>query len=102
MLLCPVINSEVHHLGYKGTEAYGITWKVFMVYCTFMHENMNTMPIYLSPVIPLSTRGLLLAPCGNWDNYFVCCNRSSMDRSVLLSIVFGGLFFFGAHLCSCC
>lgn len=23
-----VINSEVHHLGYQGTEAYGLTWKV--------------------------------------------------------------------------
>lgn len=23
-----VINSEVHHLGYHGTEAYGITYKV--------------------------------------------------------------------------
>eukprot|EP00903_Cladosiphon_okamuranus_P014539 g13486.t1 len=23
-----IINSEVHHLGYKDTEAYGITWKV--------------------------------------------------------------------------
>lgn len=25
---CAVINSEVHHLGYKATEAYGIVWKV--------------------------------------------------------------------------
>lgn len=39
----PVINSEVHHLGYKGTEAYGITWKVRVLEEMMMDRVVDAM-----------------------------------------------------------